>query len=312
MTERSGDHSSGDHSSDDRAWRAEDALDEVERRRAASDAGSGSMGAALRAYFDEADEVDLPLDPPDPNATVAAELVSGKTATAPKRAEESNAMPPPIDVPNHELLRRLGKGGFGEVWLARQTVTEHHRACKLVPASASVELDGLKRLRQKVPPHPGLFPVDDVGIAGEWLYALMPLADSATKSSGPIGIESYAPLTLEVHLERRGRLMPQDAAAIITEIAEALAHLHEHGITHGDIKPANILRYNDRWTVADYGLMRDLAARTAGTRGEIRPRSGVPQPVADIAAWADPKRTGAAAHMIAFPVRPASDEVWER
>lgn len=267
---------------DDRPWRAEDVLAEVKRRRASGESDSGSTSAALREYFEAGDDVRLRLDPPDPHATAWSALTGGATGDGPSAAAATESVTPPVEPPHHFLLRRLGKGGFGEVWLARQTVTEHYRACKLIPADRSLELDGLKRLRQKVPPHPGLFPVEDVGVADGWLYALMPLADNAIASNSPIGAESYSPMTLEIHRERRGRLSAQDAASVVAEIADALAHLHEHGITHGDIKPANILRYNGRWAIADYGLLRDLGEPTGeGHTPHYCPPEGPGSPAAD-------------------------------
>lgn len=171
---------------------------------------------------------------------------------------------PPAQVPHHELIRCLGAGGFGQVWLAKQRLTQHHRACKLIPSHKTIELDGLRRLKQRVPAHPNLFPIDDVGEVEGWLYCLMPLADNAASDQALLEHSSYEPLTLTTYLKRHGRRPCAEAARLGLEIAQAVKHLHEHGVTHGDIKPDNILRLSGRWTLADYGLARELAKPTGG------------------------------------------------
>lgn len=171
---------------------------------------------------------------------------------------------PPSQVPNHDLIRCLGAGGFGQVWLAKQRLTQHYRACKLIVSHKAVELDGLRRLKQRVPAHPNLFPIDDVGEAEGWMYCLMPLADNAASDQAMLEHSAYEPLTLTTYLKRHGRRPCAEAARLGLELAQAIKHLHAHGVTHGDIKPDNILRLSGQWTLADYGLARDLAKPTGG------------------------------------------------
>ncbi len=233
---------------DDRPWKAEDLLGAVVP-------GNGARTAARVArYFDL-----LEADPP-PAALPAGGAI--KPAQADRAAHPHQELPtePPVMVPNHTLIRCLGVGGFGQVWLAKHALTEHYRACKLIPANKAIELEGLRRLKQRVPGHPGLFPIEDVGVADDWLYCLMPLADAATTDQAVLEHGGYQPLTLDLHLNRHGRRSTSEAAAVGVQLAEAIRHLHAHGVTHGDIKPANIMRLNGAWTLADYGLARDLSA----------------------------------------------------
>lgn len=179
-------------------------------------------------------------------------------------AEANSASAPSIEAPNHELVRCLGIGGFGQVWLARHVLTEHHRACKLIPEEKALELAGLRRLKRDVPPHPNLFPIEDVGAGDGWLYCLMPLADPASDNHAVLDHTSYKPLTLNLHLKRHGRRSSAEVASIGRQLADAVRHLHAHGVTHGDIKPANIMRLGGKWTLADYGLARDLSSPSGG------------------------------------------------
>jgi serine/threonine protein kinase len=52
----------------------------------------------------------------------------------------------------------------------------------------------------------------------------------------------------------------EDAAAIFLEVADAVEYAHQQGVFHRDVKPANILEVDSRWTVADFGMCRDLAS----------------------------------------------------
>lgn len=241
-------------------WRAEDLLNAVLEEE---DSGAGSQATSddpiaqrVHRYLDRADGGLLTVRLGDVDRTYTFPTIGQPTRPA--------AWPdtPPIEVLNHELLVCIGMGGFGQVWLARHELTEHHRACKLIPASMSVELDGLRRLKQRVPAHPNLFPIEEVGRAGDWIYCLMPLADSGTDAGTASGVDAatkvtlYRPLSLRQHLQDRGRVNGAEAARIAADLLEGLAHLHAHGVTHGDIKPGNILRLSGRWTLSDYGLVQ--------------------------------------------------------
>ena len=100
-------------------------------------------------------------------------------------AEPASSRPParpeeaPFEIPHHELLHRIGQGGAGTVWSARQRLTGHLRAVKLHHAPSGRELLGVAELKRRGVEHPNLLPVEDVVQVGEWLAVLMPLADAA-------------------------------------------------------------------------------------------------------------------------------------
>lgn len=235
---------------DDRPWKAEEMLGAVLR-----DAEDGSpTSERVARYFDRL------VGETARTASMAGGAIGPGQLDQASPLDREPPTEPPVIVPNHILIRCLGVGGFGQVWMARHTLTEHYRACKLIPADKALELEGLRRLKQRVPGHPGLFPIEDVGSVDDWLYCLMPLADAATTDQAVLDHSGYQPLTLDLYLKRHGRRPTSEAAAIGVQLAEAVRHLHAHGITHGDIKPANIMRLNGAWTLADYGLARDLSS----------------------------------------------------
>jgi len=235
---------------DDRPWKAEEMLGAV---LGDADNDSPTSDRIIR-YFDR---LDGETSRTASMAGVAVGPGQFNPASPLKRELPSKS---PVMVPNHILIRCLGVGGFGQVWLAKHTLTEHYRACKLIPADKALELDGLRRLKQRVPAHPGLYPIEDVGVVDDWLYCLMPLADAATIDQAVLEHSGYQPLTLDLYLSRHGRRSTPEVVSIGVQLAEAVRHLHAHGVTHGDIKPANIMRLNSVWTVADYGLARDISS----------------------------------------------------
>lgn len=275
---------------DDPPWDAARLLEEALRRR--SDGHSTSD--LIRELVDR-------MDPPYFGAASSSESVRDdcgdddaeaplesralrQLSARPVRSEgvSSDVSTTPVAIPNHTLLRMIGHGGFGQVWIAHNPHTDHHRACKLVPRDRMLELEGLRRLKQRVPAHPNLMPVEEVGVVDGWLYCLMPLAENAHSAGSRLDVGGYEATTLRLALERRGPMPPAECAAIGAELAAALSHLHVHGVTHGDVKPTNVLRLDGRWTLADYGLARDLSKPVGG--GETRdytPPEGPGSPKAD-------------------------------
>ena len=91
---------------------------------------------------------------------------------------------------------------------------------------------------------------------------------------------SYSPRTLRSELKRRAPLPPAECIRIGLALAEALAHLHKHGLVHRDIKPSNIIFVGGVPKLADIGLVTDVDASRSfvGTEGYLPPEGpGTPQ-----------------------------------
>ncbi len=263
-------------STDDRPWRAEDVLADAISQREAHHADRPSTRDALREALAKQAPPVLRVDD---EALGAEQLEKPSTVIAPPRKANSpdKELPkePPIDVPNLELLTCLGAGGFGQVWLARNTKLEHECACKLIPESRAVELEGLQRIK-RVPSHAHLLPIEWVDVVDGWVCCVMPLAETVETDKGPTALSLYT------YLERRGPLPSKEVARIGADLADALQWLHEHGVTHGDVKPDNVLQLSGAWMLADYGLVRDLAFPTGERHTPDRwPPEGPGKPPAD-------------------------------
>jgi serine/threonine protein kinase len=210
-------------------------------------------------------------------------------------------------VPDHELIRSIGKGSYGEVWLAR-SVLGALRAVKIVFRSRFAdarpyerEFSGILRVEPLSRAHEGLVDILHVGRHEPegYFYYVMELADDAGQDvgtqmadSGPphapgeprvSGIQhraagirhagSYTPRTLARELKRRGRLLPQECVQLGLTLSSALSHIHQSGLIHRDVKPSNILYIGGVPKLGDIGLVGEVgdSASYVGTEGYIPP-----------------------------------------
>lgn len=201
--------------------------------------------------------------------------------------EESTAPP---TIPDYELLRLVGRGSYGDVWLARG-VTGIFRAIKIVwrarfddPQPYEREFRGLKEfaaISLTEPRQLALLHVSRHDAAG-FFYYVMELADDV-KTGRDIDPARYMPHTLKEARARRGRLPAPEAIALGAELARALAGLHTRGLVHRDIKPSNVILVGGAPKLADIGLVATASAGLTfvGTEGYVPPE-GPGAPAADV------------------------------
>ena len=202
-------------------------------------------------------------------------------------------------IPNYALLRRIGKGAYGEVWLAKNAVGLLH-AVKIIHRSAFQNEDPFEREFRGVQSympislgHPGLVPVLYVGRDTEFdcFYYAMELADD--EKDGPqINIDRYIPHSLDLNLRQRGFLAAHECIRIALRLSETLDYIHRQKLVHRDIKPSNVIFVRGQPKFADLGLVTgasserssSVSAQTAlyiGTQGYIPPE-GSGTPAADV------------------------------
>jgi eukaryotic-like serine/threonine-protein kinase len=164
-------------------------------------------------------------------------------------------------VPDLDLIRRIGQGGFGEVWLAVNRTTGRLRAVKLIPLerrgtadAAGREIVSLTYLESQVgTQQPNLLGIHHVGRTADHLFYIMDPADDISgrpASSDP----GYRPATLASRLED-GPLPPEECLLLARQLLSGLAHLHAAGVVHRDVKPANCLFVGGELKLADFGLL---------------------------------------------------------
>jgi predicted Ser/Thr protein kinase len=157
----------------------------------------------------------------------------------------------------YDILRLLGLGGMGAVWLARERSLDRLVAIKVL-AGADIGIDNVRerfrreaRIAAKLV-HPNIVPLHAFGETPDALYFAM----------GYVEGESLA-----TRVEREGRLSRSAAQRVLEEIADALAFAHREGVVHRDVKPENILldAKTGRAMLADFGIARIEDAATSVT-----------------------------------------------
>jgi serine/threonine protein kinase len=208
-------------------------------------------------------------------------------------------------VPDYALLRKIGVGSYGEVWLARGA-TGSLRAVKIVRRSSfeedrpyEREFAGLKSFELVSHARENQLNILHVGRNenARFFYYVMELADDARTPTSPtptptpapdvpneiIQVDSYCPRTLKQVLCESGPLSVSACVQIGLSLASALEHLHAHGLVHRDIKPSNIIFVRGLPKLADIGLVSGIDATRSfvGTEGYVPP-DGPGTPQADI------------------------------
>lgn len=189
--------------------------------------------------------------------------------------------PHPV-IPDHEVLRKIGGGAYGEVWLARG-VTGALRAVKVVwredfedERGFEREFEGILKFEPISRDHPALVNILHVGRGndgGAFYYYVMELGDDVSTGREINPIE-YQPRTLRGDQPQAPveRWDTDECIDVGLRLAEALGHLHEKGLAHRDVKPSNIIFVNGRAKLADIGLVAARGQRTfVGTEGFVPP-----------------------------------------
>jgi serine/threonine protein kinase len=178
-------------------------------------------------------------------------------------------------VPNYRLLRRIGQGSYGIVWLAEHRNNPgQFRAVKIIPkswAGSETEIQGVREAYNRSQKDRSIIsqfviPIDAPGEAETYWYYVMELADNL--SSEPTINESYWPKTLSNLLEQPGQRSSREVLHIGRDMCLALGSLHADGCLHRDVKPSNIMSFNGQWRLGDLGQVSryDRCKAKAGTR----------------------------------------------
>jgi serine/threonine-protein kinase len=156
---------------------------------------------------------------------------------------------------DYELLREIGRGGMGVVYVARQRNLNRIVAVKMLLAGRLADGSFIERFRAEASAgaglqHPNIVAVHEVGVQDGQDYFSMDYVEGQNLAQA-VG---QHPLT------------PARAAGYVALIAKAIHHAHERGILHRDLKPSNVLvDANDQPRVTDFGLARRLDSESSLT-----------------------------------------------
>src|SRR5918993_4083134 len=154
---------------------------------------------------------------------------------------------PGTRVDAYELIRPLGSGGMGEVWLATEGHLRRKGALKLLPTELTREATRVARFEQEARAasalsHPNVCVIDALGMT--------------TDGQHYIAMEYVEGRTLRARLAGE-RLPIREALDIAIQIASALTAAHASGIVHRDIKPENVMLRPDGFVkVLDFGIAK--------------------------------------------------------
>ena len=169
-------------------------------------------------------------------------------------------------IGKYRVIKELGHGGMGVVYLAEHIELKKHYALKILPQELSANPEFIERFRREAQVmanlnHPHIVRVVYCDHEGDTYYLVMDYI------AGPEG-ES---LTLDDYLHNQGGKLPEDEVQhVVSQVCEAFQYAHNfegetsdgqkyHGVVHRDLKPANILMdKNMNVKVADFGLARVL------------------------------------------------------
>jgi serine/threonine protein kinase len=179
-----------------------------------------------------------------------------------------------------QIIRSIGRGAYGEVYLARDATGEY-RALKIISRDSfdhdrpfEREFDGIRRFEAVSKSYPNqiqIFSVSRREDPRQFFYT-MELADDENDGRD-IRPDTYVPRTLRSEMKRRGRLPAAECVTLGLALARAVESLHTAGLIHRDIKPANIIFVQNVPKLADIGLVTDasLSVSHVGTEGFIPP-----------------------------------------
>jgi hypothetical protein len=181
----------------------------------------------------------------------------------------------------YDVVRPLGSGGMGEVFLARDRVLGRDVALKVLRKQFAGDEEFAERFKREAMSaaslsHSNIVQVYDRGETEE--------------GSSYIAMEYVPGGTLKEKITGEGPLVAADAAALGAQVAEALGAAHERGLVHRDIKPQNVLlTATGRAKVADFGIARAGSSATISRTGSVMGTAGYMSPEQALGKPATPK-----------------------
>jgi hypothetical protein len=189
------------------------------------------------------------------DSAISAALGAGRSKPSPGAWQPPTPEELQRDFPQYEIRGILGRGGMGAVYKGWQRNLDRFVAIKILPPGIDDNVsDFTERFKREAKAmahlhHPGIVAVHDAGETPDGLlYFIMECVEGTD---------------VQQLVSERKRLAPGEALRITSDVCDALAYAHAHGVIHRDIKPSNIM-LDGRGTVkvADFGLAKSTAPET--------------------------------------------------
>lgn len=166
-----------------------------------------------------------------------------------------------------QILRRLGRGGMADVYVANQITLGRRVALKVLRRDLAGEASYVERFRREARAaakltHPNIVQIYEVGCCDSMHYISQEYVDG---------------LNLRQQLDRSGPLSVDQAVVVMQSVAEALTAASAEGVIHRDIKPENVLISNrGEVKVADFGLARVIQGEHENQLTQVGMTMGTP------------------------------------
>ena len=183
----------------------------------------------------------------DDSASVAVQGEVGRPDSTNSERDPEQVPPELRDHPRYRIVKILGKGGMGVVWLAEHLMMQRMVALKVISSRFTSGRESVERFRQEVRAaarlaHPNIVTAFDAEQAGDLHFLVTEYVDGRS---------------LEQWVLQHGVLTIAQACSAIRDVCSGLQHAHHHGMIHRDIKPQNLMQEKSgRIKILDFGLAR--------------------------------------------------------
>ena len=170
---------------------------------------------------------------------------------------------------DYTVIKSIGNGSFGEVWLLRDNALNRREVVKTLVKNVlqkeggdrwKSEFEGVKSYAKKITSHPNLIIVHDAVDTDQCLFYFMEAADNRNAES-----DTYAPDTLyhrvKTLIKEKKRMPVDDVRSLMLELLNGVQTLHENGLQHRDIKLENIVFVNKIAKLTDVGGVAEIGER---------------------------------------------------
>src|SRR6266540_1950645 len=190
------------------------------------------------------------------------------TQTSKQHNTVSKTISPNMTLAHYSIVCKIGAGGMGEVYRARDTRLNREVAIKLLPAAFALDADRLRRFEQEARAtsalnHPNILTIYDIG----------------THEGAPFIVAELLEGEELRELLSDGALPPRKALDYAQQVALGLAAAHEKAIVHRDLKPENLFVTHDgRLKILDFGLAKLKPQRNEIVSSEIETQKQITDP----------------------------------